>query len=295
MVAPAGASGEERQKIPKNACLKPMLKPVGKYFLKDQVVMDDWQFDPAWFRNRKVVYEVIRVMKGVPLFVSEHLDRLLQSAIQDGFPDVSQNTALPGFPGKLIMANGNHDGNILLCLAMENDKIHTLGWYINHRYPTPAEYESGVVLSGMKATRKNPGIKRWNAKLRKQAVLVMESRKVYEVLLIDPKGNITEGSRSNIFLGRGNTVFTPPAGRVLPGITRQKVIDICNSLLIRVTEQEIGQRELPFYEAAFLTGTSPGVLPVSMINNVRFNTANSIVRKLMDVYEGLVSTTISGK
>ena len=141
----------------------------------------------------------------------------------------------------------------------------------------------------MKAVRKPPNAKIWNAELRTKAQYLISSSDIYEVLLVNKKKNITEGSKTNIFFIRGNSVFTTCSEDVLQGITRQKLIEICNKSGLSVTEKEIPLAEVPFYEAAFITGTSPGILPVSLIDKHRFNTSNETMKKLMEAYDTLVS------
>ncbi len=181
-------------------------------------------------------------------------------------------------------------------LSLENENVHILTWFVDHYYPTDEDYHSGVILKSLKAVRKQPNAKVWNKDLRSRVQHLIASGDAYEILLVDKKNNITEGSKSNIFFIRGSAVFTPPENKVLKGITRQKVAEICEEKLIRVTEKEIPLYEIPFYEAAFITGTSPGILPVNAIENHRFNISNEIMKKLMAAYNTLVrEATISNR
>ena len=269
-----------------------MLTPERDYFVKDGVVMETWQFDAAWGKGRKTVYEVMRMINGVPLFLDEHVDRLLQSALKAGIRQTVDPDKVVNSIEKLIQANPADNGNILFCLIHENDNIHILSWFIEHHYPSKDDYKSGVYIRTMKAIRKQPNAKIWNAELRKKAAYQIASSDAYEVLLVDKKKNITEGSKSNIFFIRGNSIFTTPERDVLPGITRQKVFMLCEENLIRISELDIPLQELPFYEAAFITGTSPEILPVGMIDKHRFNTSNELMRKLMAAYDQLIAKTI---
>jgi branched-chain amino acid aminotransferase len=261
-----------------------MLKPARQYFIKDGTVMQDWQFDPAWTKSRNLVYEVLRVINGKPLFSEDHIERMLQSASKDNINSEQIADAIE----KLINSNTLEDGNILICLVPNNGRSHILCWFINHYYPSREEYEHGVIVRTMKAMRKKPTAKIWDAQLRKQAEYLKASTDVYEVLLVDNKKMITEGSKSNIFFIRGNTVFTAPDNKVLPGITRKKVIGLCNQLSIELTEKEIPISELSLYESAFITGTSPKILPISMIDNLRLNTSNELMRMIMQAYDQLM-------
>jgi len=272
-----------------------VFSPIREYFIKDGAKLHTWEYDETWGRKRKTVYEVMRVIKGVPLFGDEHIGRLIQSGKQAGLGHMAKPENMRKSMLKLIESNSSDDGNILLCLIPNDGNIHILSYYIAHHYPSEEDYSSGVSIQCMKAVRSRPNAKIWNSELRSKAEHLISSSNAYEVLLVNKKKNITEGSRSNIFFIRGNAVFTTLAGDVLEGITRQKVIEICNESDIQVKEKEIPLAEIPFYEAAFITGTSPGILPVSLIDQHRFNTSNEIMRKLMATYNSIIRESVSSK
>ena len=58
--------------------------------------------------------------------------------------------------------------------------------------------------------------------IRERPVRLISDNKLYEVLLVDRNGRITEGSRSNVFFVKGNKFYTGPSAMVLVGITRKK-------------------------------------------------------------------------
>jgi branched-chain amino acid aminotransferase len=162
-----------------------------------------------------------------------------------------------------------------------------MAWYVDHHYPSDKDYAEGVYIRTLKAIRKHPSAKIWNTELRSKADYIISSSDAYEALLVNHNKNITEGSRSNIFLIKGASLYTPPEKRILKGITRQKIFEICEKRNIEIHEVEISYKEIVFYETAFLSGTSPGILPVKSIDKYRFNTSNDLMRQLMDAYQQL--------
>ena len=79
---------------------------------------------------------------------------------------------------------------------------------------------------------------------------------------------ITEASHCNVFFIKDNTVFTYPANEyILNGITRQIVIDLCNTLNLKVIEEGVKFSDLENYDEAFLTGTSTQIASIKQINN----------------------------
>ena len=66
-----------------------------------------------------------------------------------------------------------------------------------------------------------------NAQKQEHRKMRKESDKMlYEVLLVNRDGVITEGSRSNVFFIKSGEVYTPPTDAVLPGVTRTMIIRI---------------------------------------------------------------------
>ncbi|NQU34922.1 MAG: aminotransferase class IV [Bacteroidetes bacterium] len=111
-------------------------------------------------------------------------------------------------------------------------------------------------------------------------------------MLVDENGFVTEGSKSNIFFLKENTLITPKTEQVLPGITRMKVIQIARRMGIKLLEEKISNKSLKLYESAFISGTSPKILPIRNIDEIQFNTKNDTIKKVMDEYELMVSNDI---
>jgi branched-chain amino acid aminotransferase len=81
-----------------------------------------------------------------------------------------------------------------------------------------------------------------------------------EALLNDIDGYVAEGPGANIFFEKDGQLFTPPAGNILPGITRATVLELCQQLGIPVTEKLFTTAELKQADAAFYCGTAAEVI-----------------------------------
>jgi len=103
---------------------------------------------------------------------------------------------------------------------------------------------------------------------------------------------VSEGSRSNVFFIRHDLIRTPPGDQVLKGITRNKVIQLCRKLNIKLIEDPISIDELNKFEAVFLTGTSPKVLPVRRIGSMIYNPDHQLTRLLAVAYDELAADYI---
>lgn len=228
-------------------------------------------------------YEVFRVLNSRPLFLSEHLQRFRQSIQQEHLPvsiDVIEKVVK-----EFIILSGFQNGNLKLTLQPGS------GLYlfqIPHQYPSELQLKEGVPLVTLDATRENPERKQFQAALREKANHIIKTRNVYEVVLVS-EGMITEGSRSNIFFISNEDLYTAPASMVLSGITREKVIEQARLSAIKVTEKAISRQDISLFQSAFITGTSPGVLPVCSIDNVAFDVDNPLLDTLKDLYNDLLN------
>ena len=115
---------------------------------------------------------------------------------------------------------------------------------------------------------------------------------LYEVLLVDNDHNVTEGSKSNTFFVKGNTIVTAMAQDVLCGITRLQIVSLIHSLRIPLEERKIHLSELSDFDAAFISGTSPKVLPIRSVESIEYKVDNPIVQKLSEAYNKSISNYI---
>jgi branched-chain amino acid aminotransferase len=78
-----------------------------------------------------------------------------------------------------------------------------------------------------------------------------------EGIALDTSGYVSEGSGENIFLIQDGIIYTPPLGAsVLPGITRNTVIDLAKDLGYDVVEKLIPREMLYIADEVFFTGTA---------------------------------------
>lgn len=158
--------------------------------------------------------------------------------------------------------------------------------------PLDEEYKTGVFTIFLHKERQNPNAKVWNQKMRETTIRDLQVAKAFEGILVDEKRFVTEGSRSNVFFIKDGKVFTTPHNFILPGITREKVLKVCESCGIEVLQKRIHATNVASFDAAFLTGTSRKVLPIKAINDVQFSVNNEIMLKIIWKFENLVADYI---
>jgi branched-chain amino acid aminotransferase len=90
-----------------------------------------------------------------------------------------------------------------------------------------------------------------------------------EGIALDAEGYISEGSGENVFVVRNGVLLTAPLGNsVLPGITRDSVLQIARELGIPVVEQGIPREMLYIAEEAFFTGTAAEVTAIRSVDKI---------------------------
>ncbi|WP_163325790.1 aminotransferase class IV [Draconibacterium mangrovi] len=264
------------------------LFPIHKYFVFNGRLVPVSTFVPA--ENEGGIYEVLRVVDGIPLFLDEHLQRFQHSAELAGKEIRYSCTQLEAFLNQLIIRNEVDEGNILISC-----KTNLKAFFIAHNYPSAEQYKSGIRCGLLHAERMNPNAKVFQTEVRKQANQLMETLGFYEVLLVDHEQRITEGSRSNVFFIKGDEIITPPGKHVLLGITRQKTITCANRLNLKIREAEIPLDRLTGLDAAFITGTSPKILPIKEVDGHSFDVDNKVLRSLMNEYDKVIQEDIQNR
>ena len=272
-----------------------MAEAINSYFIINEERKGTELFNDNLTKDGKSLYEVIRVINGVPLFLENHLDRLYNSAkitnliIGYGLEEI--NIVIR----KLINYNDVHNGNVKIVFNYkENGEFNNfLAYFINHSYPTIEQYENGVPVIFYHGERSNPNAKVINLSFREQVDREIKKNNVYEAILVDRDGNITEGSKSNIFMVQGNEVLTAPMEAVLPGITRQTIIDLCMELGIKVSEKKINFNNIQQIDGLFISGTSPKVLPINKINETNFrSSSNKVILSIMEAYNSNIDNYV---
>ena len=99
------------------------------------------------------------------------------------------------------------------------------------------------------------------------AVQELKGTNYHEALFLDFEGNVAEGPGENFFIIKNNTVYTPPLGAILAGITRATVIDLLSHLNIPLVEKTITLEEAFAADEAFFTGTAAEVTPIRSIDD----------------------------
>ena len=224
------------------------------------------------------VYEVIPVYDGKLFELTAHLQRLANSLAAVKINNPYSDTEWKQFLVRLVATNGNGDQSVYLQV--------TRGAAIrDHAFPASSEATVFAMSSPLTAVADSVlenGINaitlednRWlrcdiksiallgNVLLRQQAV---EAGATESILLRD--GFATEGAASNLFIVKNNTLMTPVKSHlILPGITRDVVLDLARNNGIECRETNLTEQALRNADEIWMTSSTKAILPVTRLDD----------------------------
>lgn len=243
-----------------------------------------------------VVYEVIRIKDGKAVFLKAHLKRLKQS-----LEIMLKGKKTPDWIEDIEL----HFYDLIMAEHIKNQNIRIIIWNIGHpacswcmfpiksAYPDEGTYNTGVDTAILNSERVSPNAKIYHNTLVQTVQAMREETGIFEVLLSDRGGCLTEGSRSNLFFVKGETVYSAPEADILHGITREKLKRVLESEGIELRTESIPAESIDSFDGAFITGTSIHVLPVRAIGTQLYSSAsNALIQKIRHAFEASIEKDI---
>ena len=234
------------------------------------------------------IYETFRSIGERLYQFPQHFDRLVQSAEALSYPLTFTRQGLEEMLLELRRRNGLEDayyrimitrgkGQIGFQRNLDNDLTCLV---VGREFQgfDPACYEQGIALKVARTRRNapeaiNPKIKSISNLNSLLGKLEAKAANAFEVIMLNNKGDLCEGSASNIFWTRNRWVFTPDASTgLLEGVTRATIMRLCEERLnLRVIPGEFRLQDLKFSDEVFITSTSLEVMPVVQVDEFTIN------------------------
>ncbi len=247
-------------------------------------------------RDGEGLFETVRVYSGRPFQWQRHLERLVLSAAELGFPVPPSPATLERGLAELLEAEGLADAvaRVTVTRGVPGGRPTRTGCWIDAE-PVEGRLWRGtrrggaiVVCSRVPFEPGSLGPHKTTSRLayhlaREEA----RAARADEALLVSPEGSVLEGAASNLFVLAGGAVLTPPLSeRILPGVTRAIVMRLCVELGIAVRETPIARGLLATAEEAWLTNSVQEVVPVDELEGRSLPTRRTGTR-LRDRYRTL--------
>jgi para-aminobenzoate synthetase/4-amino-4-deoxychorismate lyase len=223
------------------------------------------------------VFETLLVLGGRPVELDAHLARL------DGSLRTLFGVAAPPAARRLVLDHARGAGRARLRLTVAPDATGEPAAEV-----AVAPVDAALVLPGWeRAVELAPvvveggiGAHKW---ADRRLLAAAEGDLAPRVPLVrDRDGTVLEASRGNVFAVFPGVLVTPPAdGRILPGVTRRRVLDLAAELGLRVREEILPFERLGEAAEVFLTGAVRGIEPVSGCDGVGFAGSEQRVTPLL--------------
>jgi branched-chain amino acid aminotransferase len=248
-------------------------------------------------RDGEGLFETVRVYSSRAHQWERHLERLVLSAAELGFPVPPSPATLERALADLLRENALDDAvaRITVTRGVPGGRPTRTGCWIEVE-PIAARLWRGTrtgnasaILSQRPFEPGSLGAHKTTSRLayhlaREEA----RARRADEAILISGSGLVLEGAVSNLFVVRGGEVLTPPlACGILPGIARATVLAICSSIGIRAREATIDRNQLFEADEVFLTNSVQEVVPLAMLED-RPLPEREIGRRLVEEYRATV-------
>ena len=246
------------------------------------------------------VYEVIPVYAGKPLRLTEHLDRLQRSMHRVSLKSPLTQQEWEEIFQTLLESNPGGDRSIYLQVTRGAAPIRDLSFsagieptvfvMVNDIKPVDyAQLEKGIEAITVDDFRwKACDIKSVSLIANVMIRLSANERNVVDAIMVRG-GLVTEGTASNIFVVHSGIISTPPKSDcLLPGITRDLVIELARANGFTVKERDIKQGELETADEIWLTSSTREIAPVVKLDNrvVGDGAAGDYWKKIIALYQG---------
>ena len=218
------------------------------------------------------LFDYLKVVNGIPLYVDDHLDRLFHSAEQLHLPIIHTREALKDIIRQLMQHNHQPHSGIRITLTGGNSpdgySIATPNLIISQsplQLPTPEAVERGIKLMTYPHQRQLPHVKTTDYVMAIWLQLQVKEQGADDILYYN-EASISECPRANIFMVKEGKLITP-AQNILKGVIRKHVLQLAADML-PVEERDIPLQELRSAEEVFITSTTKQVLPVRQVDEV---------------------------
>jgi branched-chain amino acid aminotransferase len=263
------------------------------------------------------LYETMRAYHGKIFLLERHMKRMLDAVAIVGLADKLAGIDLVKACKDTLDANHLQDARIRLTVS--NGEADAAPWagdatgkptvVVTTRPYTPfskKKYNEGfkVGIASVGRCRKSV-VNTLKSVSHLGSVMARMETAAYgmdEALLLNDDGYIAEGGGCNIFFVKSDALLTPPLNSgILPGVTREVVIELAAGLGINVNEVDIRPEALERFDEAFVTNAMIEVMPVTAIREasghmvtIGSGKPGTITRRLMQAYRERVLSETTG-
>ncbi len=248
------------------------------------------------FRRGYGVFDFLRVLDGIPVFLEDHLDRFESSAAHLRLKLPVSRDVLRQRIHELILLNHTEEAGIQLFLTggysmdgFNPVEPNLVILQVALPKPAPDHYQTGIKLMTYPYQRDFPEAKTTNYQMAVYLNYDMQQRGIQDVLY-HHNGKALETSRSNIFIVKDGRIFTPDK-QILAGVTRKHVMSL---MADRLEVRSINLTDVWQADEVFVSSTTKGALPVAQIDDHVFS-VGPVSKTVMEHFSSLVQQHVQSK
>lgn len=258
------------------------------------------------------VWEGIRLHHGVLCFIDNHLDRLWEGAASIRMKLSFSREELIATINETLKVNRMHDDihvRVMVTRGIKKTPSQdprltisgpNLVIIAEHKKASEETREKGITLFTSTIRRGSPDYldPRLNchSKLHEvQALIQAIEAGADEALMLDVRGFVSTCNATNFFIVRKGEVWTSTGQYCMNGITRAKVIEVCERNGIICHRKDFSLYDVYGADEAFVTGTFGGLTPVTKIDGriIGGESCGAMTRKLHQLYQSLIKEEVS--
>ncbi|HBQ61850.1 MAG TPA: aminotransferase class IV, partial [Balneolaceae bacterium] len=255
------------------------------------------------------VWEGFRLHKGVLVFLKEHYDRLFQGAKAVGMDLGMSRDEITQAVRKTLDANEMEDGVHIRVMftrgikktPSQDPRLTISGPNLviiaEYKKADPESRDRGVKLFTSTVRRGSPDYldPRLNchSKLHEvQALIQALEAGADEALMLDVNGFVSTCNATNFFMVKDSEVWTPTGQYCMNGITRGKVIEVCEAVGIPCHQKNFSLYDVYGADEAFVTGSFGGLTPVTAVDGriLAEQIPGPVTKRLQNLYEQAIET-----
>jgi len=247
------------------------------------------------FLNGWGVFSTLRVQEGVPFAFERHWERMQRDAARMHVPFPSDRDSVRARLLRLVEANSAWNATLRVAVVRNRGGLFE-GPDLARDFELIAftadinNWGTSVRLTvkphGRHAQNEFAGTKVLSWAQNLTWYEEAHQRGFDEMILLNERGEVCECTSANLFIARGNEVFTPPLNSgCLPGVTRALLLEEIRVPGISAAEKTLLPKDLEDADQVFITSTTRDFLPVSHIEGLKVRSGGNVVAALTRAFE----------
>lgn len=249
------------------------------------------------------VFDFLRTYNRRPFYLEKHINRLATSAKLIDLKLPCGTDEIHDITMETLSRNDQSDANIRIVVTggVSPDSITPQGnskllVMVTDLHPCPSEwYQKGAAIITTHDERYIPGAKTTNYIAAILALARARRQNAIESIYVDRYGRLLEGTTTNFFAFMDDKLITP-GDAILPGITRQVVIELARKEF-EVEIRDIQKEEMRLMDEVFITASNKEVVPIVRLDELMLSDGEpgQRTRRIMELFAAYTRDYGQGK